>query len=491
MKFNQTFSILSILFIFVIFPAACIYLIMHYYNKEGTLTWNPEELDHKKLERTGDRGLIISTILFLSVVIQAIMKYCGASATPLLLFYGFFMAAVFGYMGDQGFGTDDGFGLYYIGKNTGSNGKLNKEFVGISCVLKYVLGKLFSPQFIRYIVTVFLDLFISMPIQSVISITAIPYIMIIKQSVPLFNFSIVQGLLQVIIRQFDNILQSVVYIATFLLYSNDTRFKWAYPGDDIEPSKLIQTSTIKLSTAIAGVVYLVSTIPNNKYLSKGDTYLKAGDPLADRLDRKLYFVLFIILLISFCVVFYKHIFDKSLYLKFNTNLTNYNKEKDWKEHTNRKFDNNNLYKPAEFEVQKRDHNSKYPSLNKYNYFDNWREGLGILSLYLVIGMAVPFLPLNIIYSSHELKQASWKKFLGIIFVIICIIAIIGVICHYGIEKENVLQSEEDLLNEINSAKIKKQEKHNILIESELEDELESELFDISKQIPLQQQQQQY
>ena len=180
MNYNKIFSIISILFIFVLFPMACIYLITHYYNKEGTLTWDPEELDYKKLERTGDRGLIISNILFLSVVIQALMKYCGASATPLLLFYGFFMAAVFGYMGDQGFGTDDGFGFYFIGKNTGSNGKLNKEFVGISCVLKYVLGKLFSTQFIRYVVTVFLDLFISMPIQSVISITAIPFIMTVR-----------------------------------------------------------------------------------------------------------------------------------------------------------------------------------------------------------------------------------------------------------------------------------------------------------------------
>ena len=80
------------------------------------------------------------------------------------------MAAIFGYMGDQGFGTDDGFSLFYIGKNTGKTDVLDPNGVGLSSVIKFILGKLYSSQFIRYVVSVFLDLFISMPIQGILEI---------------------------------------------------------------------------------------------------------------------------------------------------------------------------------------------------------------------------------------------------------------------------------------------------------------------------------
>ena len=52
----------------------------------------------------------------LSAFVQAFMKMFGASSVMLLLLYGFFMAAVLGFMGDQAYGRDEGFSFADIAK---------------------------------------------------------------------------------------------------------------------------------------------------------------------------------------------------------------------------------------------------------------------------------------------------------------------------------------------------------------------------------------
>ena len=81
-----------------------------------------------------------------SAIIQMILKSSGANESALLNMYGFIFAAVLGYMGDQLFGTDDGYSLW---KKSASSG------------MKFTLGSLVTSKFMRYLITVFLDMFIS------------------------------------------------------------------------------------------------------------------------------------------------------------------------------------------------------------------------------------------------------------------------------------------------------------------------------------------
>ena len=142
------------------------------------------------------------------------------------------------------------------------------------------------------------------------------------------------------------------------------------------------------------------------------------------------------------------VFDKSKYLKYNTYLTNYKKNKDWENIEQRKFDTNNLYKKADIELQKRDLESKDPFYDKYYYVDHWKEGLGIFTIYSFIGLTLPFLPSSYIYSDYEKQNASWIKFILVIIVISLFIGVMYFICEYGVSSNELKVSEEYLLSEM-------------------------------------------
>ena len=290
-KGSKLFGYITILLIIVGAPVACIVYISILKKDKKIIEWNPNVTDQEKIKRTSYRGTIISIILMLSSLIQATLKGLGASSTMLLLLYGFFMASVIGFMGDQGYGTDDGFSLKEIGFANNQN-----KIESVGAQLKYIFGTLTTSSFWRFIITVFLDMFISAPIQSVIVAVFNPYIQILNNTIPNLP-SIIGGLLKFITKNFDNVLQSFVAFITFLAYANETRFRWAYPGSDINPNLLISTSVIKISTAIAGVVYLIANISADFNIVEGAT-MKVGSSLVDRLDRKMWFVLIMIGLLT-------------------------------------------------------------------------------------------------------------------------------------------------------------------------------------------------
>ena len=289
-KGNKIFGYLTILVILIGAPLACV-IYVSLLKKDKTISdWNPNVTDNEKIKRTLDRGTIISIILMLSSLVQATLKGFGASSTMLLLLYGFFMASVLGFMGDQGYGTDEGFSL----KDIGSYKK--KAINGLGAQLKYIFGTLTMSSFWRFIITVFLDMFISAPIQSVIVAVFNPHIEILRNTISSLP-NIMGVLLNFVIKNFDNVLQSFVAFITFLAYANDTRFRWAYAGSDINPNLLISTSVIKISTAIAGVVYLIANISADFNIVDG-AKIKVGTSLVDRLDRKMWFVLIMIGLLT-------------------------------------------------------------------------------------------------------------------------------------------------------------------------------------------------
>ena len=215
--------------IFVLFLGG-IYFMVNLNKDEITHSWKPDVEDETKIKRTENRGTIISMWIMFSAVAQAVMKSCGASETMLLICYGFFMAAIIGFMGDQAFGTDEGYSLMTIGTRANDKGGRMR---GVATRIKYALGRLTSSEFWRYIVTVFLDMFISMPLQSVIVSVCDATIQGLKHTVPLMPMGF-SWWLGTLLNNFDNILQSFVAFITFLAYA-EFPFPQSYAGSATFP----------------------------------------------------------------------------------------------------------------------------------------------------------------------------------------------------------------------------------------------------------------
>ena len=158
-------TILAYLFLslYIILPAAAIYFVKYNFNKPGLNTYSSyikcnlnkksvnNNEDKKNIdtiintiqERAGARGTIISILLSASAIIQAILKGMGASEPRLLLLYGFIMAAIIGYMGDQSYGTDEGYSLFKLGTQKDNIITGKKDFVP-----RFIHDKETSPEII-------------------------------------------------------------------------------------------------------------------------------------------------------------------------------------------------------------------------------------------------------------------------------------------------------------------------------------------------------
>lgn len=200
--------------------------------KNGILNTDVDSTTQEKNDRQATRGMIVSVVL--GVVLAALNftadKFKADTATSALLI-GFIFAPMIGYMGDIGFASEQGLRLSLAeNDDTKMIGMFNKKGSN------YVYGNLSDSKYIRYFVTVLLDLFISVPI----------YTTIVNQFANSRYMSVVSGLVS-----------SFIGIITFQAYTNQTRFLWAYPDPDTDYNSWIQSSTILLATAISGVMFLI------------------------------------------------------------------------------------------------------------------------------------------------------------------------------------------------------------------------------------------
>ena len=114
-------------------------------------------------------------------------------------------------------------------------------------------------------------MFISNPIQDVIKL----YFMDAKNSIP----NNILGYGQTVRRNFASLLQSIVGVATFQAYTNDTRFRWAYT--DGEKDGRVANDVIMLATAVAASLFMAYNVPG-----------------AESLGRRVPFAMFAIFLLS-------------------------------------------------------------------------------------------------------------------------------------------------------------------------------------------------
>eukprot|EP01084_Bolivina_argentea_P038424 71031_1 len=120
----------------------------------------------------------------------------------------------------------------------------------------YTFACLIGGNFMRYIVTVFLDLFISNPLQDILKtqVAKVGVLIALKDENDKNRILIAYD--NFVALNYPSILQSIVAFITFQAYTNQTRFAWAYPALTLDRELRIPPGTIMLSTAIAGVLYL-------------------------------------------------------------------------------------------------------------------------------------------------------------------------------------------------------------------------------------------
>lgn len=183
--------------------------------------------------RTVNRGTFVSVVsaIILSIV-GGIMAYFKVPKTMIVTNYGFLLGPVIGYMLDIGIGTDDGFSM-------------SSDF---SNWIPYIFQSLISAKFFRYVITVLLDLFISDPIQDVLGEIVEPTRKEMENSTNWYANLVASNL--------PSIIQSIVGFITFNAYTNQTRFFWAYPSDDLPVDDRMSPFIVSLATAIAGCLYI-------------------------------------------------------------------------------------------------------------------------------------------------------------------------------------------------------------------------------------------
>lgn len=111
-----------------------------------------EEDGDAVLKRTVNRGMVMSIIVsFVITFMGGYMFHVGVPEGMVITNFGFVLAPVIGYMFDVGIATDEGWRLFMT-------------WDGIT----FAFASLISGNFVRYVVTFFLDLFISNPLQDIL-----------------------------------------------------------------------------------------------------------------------------------------------------------------------------------------------------------------------------------------------------------------------------------------------------------------------------------
>eukprot|EP01084_Bolivina_argentea_P258703 436250_1 len=147
---HKLFALVWISRIIPIGAALCAFgYIIYLLAKPENWSTDPNSEDSEILRREASRGLFVSVVIAILLnLVGAFMFYIRVRESLVVINYGFILGPVIGFMLDQAVGTDAGF----------------REFM-TAAGFSYTFSSLIGGNFMRYIVTVFLDLFISNPLQ--------------------------------------------------------------------------------------------------------------------------------------------------------------------------------------------------------------------------------------------------------------------------------------------------------------------------------------
>lgn len=186
--------------------------------------------DALKIRRQQSRGTVASILVSLTFgILNYLVDKFGhidpATSTALV---GMVFGGTLGFLMDNTLGSDNGFRL------------LREQ--GALAGWKYALGQMATGAYLRYTLTVLLDMFVSLILFK-----------------PLFGQLQTFPYLRCHDALANGLASTIIGLTTFQAYANVTRFAWAYPATDSQTKRSwIRGSTMQVVVSVAGVVFLAS-----------------------------------------------------------------------------------------------------------------------------------------------------------------------------------------------------------------------------------------
>lgn len=237
---NRFMFLLMILTGIGLFVFLFVILTQDYWRIEHTVQ-NNSTSSSDIVYRTKERGTFASVLggLTFSLIVNASLdvfaKIDQSTSTALI---GVFLGNTWGFVLDNVLGTDEGYREYLWNSWDG---------------MKYGLGSVYTVKFMRYVITLFFDIFFT--------------VILFKQFYPLLlktaGFS-TNG------REWiaNSFVSTIISLTTYQVYANMTRFQWAYPsGNETIFNQWISGPTMLLATVVMNMVYLTT-----------ETRTKQGEP---------------------------------------------------------------------------------------------------------------------------------------------------------------------------------------------------------------------
>jgi hypothetical protein len=225
-KYSNLISAIGIFIAFGGTLTAILYKI--FVNKEDYVI--PEDDEELSIKRQENRGMTTSLIVALvfgtfSTLVNTVSKVHLPTSTALL---SLFLGNTVGFLMDNAMGTNQGLK------------KFQEE--GFTSGIKNMFSSLASGKYLRYIVTVLLDVFVALLLLNT------TYNALIK--LPYFGCnnltkSVANGLVA-----------SIIGIITFNAFTNQTRFLWAYPDTSLGKENTLPSFTILMINIVMAIVFL-------------------------------------------------------------------------------------------------------------------------------------------------------------------------------------------------------------------------------------------
>lgn len=200
-------------------------------NRAGVFSTDESSPEAVKVNRIGMRALLTSVINAVVTSIAAVMLVrAGGEPGAVATRFGLIFAAVSGFAIDLMGATDEAVENFKSGK-----------------AISFVTRKLFSWDFMRYMVSVLLDVMITAPIMGGL-------LGLLNDGAPSIRDILAAGGTydRLVAQNLETIISTVVGAVVFNAYSQQTKTAWAYVDRNYPADKRIPSSTVFLATAVAG-----------------------------------------------------------------------------------------------------------------------------------------------------------------------------------------------------------------------------------------------
>jgi hypothetical protein len=237
-KIARKFWTKIIVFIGVLALAGCFAISMM-----DVWQFNEDASDEEKNRRQGWRMTFVSIVfsLLFGTINSGVDGYAEVDSATSTALFGYLLGGTLGFIGD-----------IMIGSDKGQRIMSNK---GIGEATRYSISSLASGKFMRFQVTVLLDIFISLLIFSRLFDTILDKSTFFQQNSALAN----------------GMCSASIGMITFQAYTNNTRLLWAYPDKKSKSKETwINSTSISIATVLAAVLFMVTKTGERKWVSDNE-----------------------------------------------------------------------------------------------------------------------------------------------------------------------------------------------------------------------------